>query len=390
MYQGENMLNRKLRFGMIGGGIGAFIGPVHRMAATLDGKAQIVAGAFSSDPAKSKKSGEALYLDASRVYGTYQEMAEKEAKMSADKRLDFVSIVTPNSSHLPVAKTFLEAGFNVVCDKPMTTSLDEAKELKKIVDKTKKVFVLTHNYTGYPMVKQARWMVRGGQLGKINKIVVEYPQGWLSGRLEGQSGAIGVWRMDPAKAGGTCSIGDIGTHAENLARYITGLEIEELCADLTSFIPGNKLDDDGNMLIHYKGGARGILFVSQISTGEENGLRIRLYGPKAGMEWRQEDPNYLIVKDIGGCSTTYSKGNGNLCKEAQAAGRLPCGHPDGFIEAFANVYREGYKAIEAEVEGNPVPEADFPNVNDGVMGLAFIETVLESSRSSGKWTKMKK
>jgi predicted dehydrogenase len=383
------MIDRKLRGGMVGGGMGAFIGPVHRMAATMDGKAEFVAGAFSSDPGKSKKSGEALFMDPSRVYGSWQEMVRAESEMPQEKKLDFVSIVTPNSTHLPVAKAFLEAGFNVICDKPMTTTLAEANELREVVTKSARVFALTHNYTGYPMVKQARWMVREGMLGKINKIVVEYPQGWLSGMLEKGSSTISLWRMDPSKAGGSCCMGDIGTHAENLARYITGLEIDELCADLSAFIPGNTLEDDGNVLIHYKGGARGVLYASQISTGEENGLRIRIYGTKLGIEWRQEDPNYLIVKDPGGFRTIYSKGNPVLCREAQMAGRLPSGHPDGFIEAFANIYLAAYGAITALYEGNPAPGGDFPTVTDGVIGMAFIETLIESAGSSTKWIKMK-
>jgi len=384
------MLNRKLRGGMVGGGIGAFIGPVHRMAATMDGKAEFVAGAFSSDPKKSKRTGEELFLDPSRVYGSYQEMLEKESSLPSDKKIDFVSIVTPNATHLSIAKMFLEAGFDVVCDKPMTTTLAEAKELEEVVKKKQRVFALTHNYTGYPMVKQARYMVKNGDLGTINKIVVEYPQGWLSGMLENPDNSINLWRMDPSKAGRSCCIGDIGTHAENLARYITGLHIEELCADITSFIPGNQLEDDGNVLIRYEGGAKGILYASQISTGEENGLTIRIYGTKLGLEWHQENPNYLIAKEPRGFQTIYSKGNPILCNEAQCAGRLPFGHPDGFIEAFANIYLAAYEAIEAKIEGESNPTGDFPTVDDGVIGLAFIETVLESANSSEKWTKMKK
>jgi len=271
----------------------------------------------------------------------------------------------------------------------MTFSLAQAKELKRIVDKSRKVFVLTHNYTGYPMVKQARYMVKKGLLGRINKVVVEYPQGWLSGLLRQTTPTINMWRMDPKKAGASCCMGDIGTHAENLTRYITGLEIAELCADLTAFIKGNKLDDDGNVLVRYAGGAKGVLYASQISSGEENGLRIRVYGDKLGIEWRQEDPNYLIVKDPAGFHTVYSRGNPCLCAEAQAASRIPFGHPEGFIEAFANLYGEAFKAITAEVSGRKVPACDFPNVNDGVTGMAFIETVVASGKSKSKWTKMK-
>ncbi len=383
---------RKLRGGMIGGGLGAFIGPVHRMAATMDGQAEFVAGAFSRNPEKSKKTGEALFIDPDRVYTSYQEMAEKEAKMPPEKKLDFVSIVATTSFHFEIAKTFVEAGFNVICDKPMTTSLEDAKKLREIADKSGKVFVLTHNYTGYPMVKQARHMVQNGDVGKINKVVIEYPQGWLSNLLEGGSSAIDMWRMDPALAGPSNCTGDIGIHAENLGRYITGLEIEELCAEMNSFIPGHKLDDDVNVLIHFKNGAKGILFASQISTGEENGLKIRIYGTKKGLEWRQEDPNYLLVKDPSGYITRLSKGNpAVLCEAANKAGRLPFGHPDGFIEAFANIYLEAFRAIRDVADGKAFDPAnyDFPNTRDGVIGLAFIETVLESTKSDKKWTPMK-
>ena len=373
---------------MVGGGLGAFIGPIHRMAATMDGKAEYVAGAFSSDPDKSRKSGEAIYLDPKRIYPNYNEMAEKEAALPDEERIDFVSIVTPNVTHYAVARTFLEAGIHVVCDKPMTYTLEEARQLKSVVEKTGKVFVLTHNYTGYPMVKQARWMVQQGMLGKINKIVVEYPQGWLADKLDGGQTSLDVWRMDPKKAGASCCMGDIGTHAENLARYISGLEIDELCADLTAFIPGNDLEDDGNVLIHYKGGARGVLHASQISVGEENGLHIRIYGSQLGLSWKQENPNYLVAGNREGLRTIYSKGNDNLCQGARDAGRLPSGHPDGFIEAFANVYLEGYREIRADLEGKSRPDADHPTVTDGVTGMAFVETLLTSAASEKKWTKM--
>ena len=382
------MAQRKLRGGMVGGGIGAFIGPVHRMAATLDNEAEFVAGAFSRDPEKSRKSGEELGLDPSRVYGTFKEMAEKEAKLPADKRIDFVSIVVPNSGHYEAAKAFLEAGINVICDKPMTTTLADAKALRELVKKSGKVFALTHNYTGYPMVKQARHMVQSGQLGKINKVVCEYPQGWMSGLITSPGNAIGMWRMDPKVAGGSGCMGDLGTHGENLIRYITGLEIEEVCSDLTTFVKGNGLEDDGNLLLHFKGGARGILYASQISAGEENPLSIRVYGTKLGLEWRQEDPNYLHVKDPAGTITRWSKGNSNLCKEAQDAARLIWGHPDGYIEAFANIYREAYKGIRALQAGQKIPALDHPTADDGVIGVAFIDALLASNKSSSKWTRM--
>jgi predicted dehydrogenase len=380
---------RKLRGGMVGGGTGAFIGPVHRMAACLDGEAEFVAGAFSRDPAKSKKSGEELGLDPSRVYPTFQVMAEKEAQLPPDQRIDFVSIVTPNNAHFPASKAFLEAGINVICDKPMTTTLADSRTLLKLVKKSGKVFALTHNYTGYPMVKQARYMVASGMLGKINKVVCEYPQGWMSGMITNPGNSIGMWRMDPEIAGGSCCMGDLGTHGENLVRYITGLEIDEVCAELTAFVKGNRLEDDGNVLVRYKGGARGILYASQISAGEENPLSIRVYGTKMGLEWRQEDPNYLIIKNPEGTQTRYSKGNSNLCPEAQAAARLIWGHPDGYIEAFANIYREAFKGIRAVNAGKKIPACDHPTAEDGLVGVAFIDALLKSSTSKSKWTKMK-
>ncbi len=384
------MIDRKLRMGMVGGGIGSFVAPVHRMAAMLDQEAELVAGAFSSDPAKSAKSGKALLLDPRRVYPSWKAMIAGESKLPDDVRIDFVSIVVPNNGHHAIAKAFLEAGFNVVCDKPMTLTLAEAKDLQKAVKKSRKVFALTHNYTGYPMVKQARFMVRSGMLGKINKVVVEYPQGWMAGFIEHGSNAIGMWRMNPKIAGASGCMGDLGTHAENLVRYITGLEIEELCADISTFAKINKLEDDANLLLHYKGGARGVLYASQISAGEENPLSIRVYGTKLGIEWKQEDPNYLFLKDPAGLVTRYSKGNSNLCPEARQAARLIWGHPDGFIEAFANIYRAAFEAIRAERAGRKVPKGDFPTVDDGVVGMAFIETLLASAKSKSKWVRMKR
>jgi predicted dehydrogenase len=377
---------RKLRGGMIGGGIGAFIGPVHRMAATLDGQAEWIAGAFSSDPAKSTATGKSLFLDPARTYPDWRTMLKAESGRTASERIDFVSIVTPNSTHFAIAKACLESGFHVVCDKPMCTSLAQARELESVVAASGRVFALTHNYTGYPMVKQARHMVRAGALGPLNKVVVEYPQGWLSGMLTAPQSGISGWRSNPELAGTSCCVGDIGIHAENLARYVTGLEIESVCADVSSFIPGGKLEDDASVLLRFKGGAKGVLLASQISTGEENGLRLRIYGTKAGMSWSQEDPNYLDVKDPSGFRTVYSKGNAVLCEAAKKAGRLPFGHPDGFIEAFANIYLEAFRSIRDAKSG---PEYDHPTVRDGVIGNAFIETVLESGRSENKWVRMK-
>ena len=381
-------MNRKLRFGMIGGGRGAFIGAVHRIAAILDGQAVLVAGAFSSDAARSRASGEDLFLDPTRVYGSYQEMAKAEATKPAADRLDFVVIVTPNHQHFPPAKLFLESGFNVVCDKPVTFNLAEAVRLRAIVRRTRKVFVLTHNYTGNAMVKQAREMVRTGKLGAIRKVVVEYPQGWLATRLEGSGQKQAAWRTDPKRSGAAGAMGDIGTHAENLAHYITGLEISELCADLTAFVPGRRLDDDGNILVRFKGGAKGILHASQISVGEENNFNIRIYGEKAGLEWQQEHPNELLVKFPDQPKQTWRRGNGYLGDTAKKFTRIPAGHPEGYLEAFANIYQEAFRAIRAEVAGKKMPnDLDFPTIDDGVEGMAFIDTVVKSSARGAKWLK---
>ena len=381
-------MNRKLRMGMVGGGRGAFIGAVHRMAANLDGKIELVAGAFSSDPEKSRLSGEDFFLEPDRVYGSYQEMAKKEA--AREDKVDFVSIVVQNHLHFDVAKTFLEAGFHVICDKPMTRTLDEARALRDIVNETGKVFCLTHNYTGYPMVKEARRMVNDGELGRILKIVAEYSQGYAVGDVEGDGqGQISNWRSDPAIAGSSNCMGDIGTHAHNLVRYITDLEIEEMCSELTAFIPGRELDDDGNNLIRFEGGAKGIIYASQISNGDENALNIRVYGTKASLEWHQEDPNDLIVKYANAPRKIYRRGNDYLSEAANSNSRTPFAHPEGFIEAFANIYLAAHQAISDQIDGNPAPEKgyDFPDATDGIAGLAFIDTAVKSSASDQKWLK---
>mgnify|MGYP006133936111 CR=1 FL=1 len=385
-------MDRKLKMGMVGGGRGAFIGAVHRMAANLDGKIELVAGAFSSDPKKSKLSGKDFFLDPSRVYGSYQEMAEKESALPVGERIDFVTIVVQNHLHYAVAKHFLENGFNVICDKPLAFDLKQAKDFRRVVQKSGKVFALTHNYTGYPMVKEAKDWVKKGKLGRILKVVTEYPQGYAVGDVEKKGGTkIASWRTDPAIAGASNCIGDIGTHAENLGSYITGLEIDELCAELTAFIPGRELDDDGNILIRYKGGAKGILYASQISNGDENNLNIRIYGTKASLEWHQEHPNELTVKYSDKPRQILRRGNDYVCKAAADATRTPFGHPEAFIEAFANVYAAAAKAIEAEVSGKKIPKnLDFPTVDDGVEGMAFIATAVKSSKSKSKWTKMLK
>ncbi len=377
-------LGRKLRYGMVGGGPGAFIGAVHRMAAALDGEMELVAGAFSSSPEKSKAQGEELHLDPKRVYGSWQEMVEKESQLPEGERIDFVAIVTPNHLHFPIAKAFIEAGFHVVCDKPLTTTLEDAEELCRLVAKHDVIFALTHNYTGYPMVKEARELVRQGRLGEIRKIVVEYPQGWLHKLIEGESKQAS-WRTDPAQAGPASAIGDIGTHAENLARYITGLKIESLCADLTTFVPGRRLEDDANMLVRYENGARGILYASQISVGEENGLRIRVYGTEAALEWHQEYPTDLILKFQGAPRQILRAGNPYLSEIARHNTRIPAGHPEAFIEAFANIYRNAGRTIAAKIAGEqPGPfDTDFPTVQDGAIGVHFIQKAVESGKTGG-------
>jgi predicted dehydrogenase len=384
-------LNRKLRMGMVGGGRGAFIGAVHRMAANLDGKIELIAGCFSSDPEKSKLSGQDFFLDPSRVYSSYEEMAKKEAALPPGDRIDFVSIVARNDLHYKVAKAFLEAGIHVICEKPLAFSLAEGKQLRDVVKKSGLVFALTHNYTGYPMVKEARAMVKDGKLGRILKIVAEYPQGYAITALKEQAdGAISNWRMDPGVSGVSNCIGDIGTHAENLAHYISGLEIDEIAAELSTFIPGRPLDDDGNMLVRYKGGARGVLYASQISTGDENNLNIRIYGTEASLEWHQEHPNELIVKFAEQPRQIWRRGNSYNGPEAAKYTRTPFGHPEAFIEAFANVYRAAAEAISDAVQGNPAPADgyDFPNIDDGITGMAFIEAAVKSSKNNAAWTKL--
>jgi len=382
-------MKRKLNAGMVGGGRDAFIGGVHRMAMRLDGKIDLLAGAFSSDPQKSKLSGEDLFLDPKRVYADYRAMAAEEARLPVGERIDFVSVVTPNRTHVPVSRAFLEAGFNVVCDKPLAFNLEEALALREVARKSGKIFALTHNYTGYPMVKEAGEFVRNGDLGEILKVVVEYPQGWLSKPIDEEGQKQASWRTNPEEAGASGCLGDIGTHAENLARYITGLEIDELCAEFTSFVKGRQLEDDANLLIRYKGGAKGVLYASQISAGEENTLRIRVYGTKASLEWHQEDPNDLIVKYSDAPRRIYRRGNAYLSDFTKRFIRVPAGHPEAFIEAFANIYLEVARAIEAVLDGQAIPvDCDFPTVDDGVDGMAFIATAVQSAKAGGVWTRM--
>lgn len=382
-------LNRKIRMGMVGGGRGAFIGAVHRMAANLDGQIELVAGCFSSDPKKSRLSGQDLFLDPARVYESYEEMATAEGALPEGERIDFVTVVTRNDTHVDVASAFLKAGIHVVCEKPLAYSLADARKLKRLVEKSGKIFALTHNYTGYPMVKEARSRVAKGQLGDILKIVVEYPQGYALADLSGPKdkvGAINNWRMDPNVAGASNAMGDIGTHAANLANYVTGLKIKELCAELNTFIPNRKLDDDGNCLLRFDNGAVGILYASQISGGEENNLNIRVYGTKASLQWHQEYPNDLVLKYHDKPRQVLRRGNDYLTAAAGNFTRLPFGHPEAFIEAFANIYAEVARAIRDRLEGRKAKSYDFPGIDDGVYGNAFIETVVKSSQSKTKWT----
>ena len=382
-----------LRMGMVGGGPGAFIGDVHRRAACLDGDVELVAGAFSASPSKSRRKGRELGLSRARTYDSYLDMVERERALPEDQRIDFVSVVTPNHLHCPVATAFLEAGFHVVCDKPMTLDVPEARRLKQVVTRSRRVFALTHNYTGYPMVKLARDLVRQGDLGRLRKVVVQYPQGWLSTRLEQAGLKQAEWRTDPTRSGAAGCIGDIGTHAENLTEYITGLQIVELCADLTTFVRGRRLDDDGTVLLRLQRGVRGVLLASQIAVGEENGLAIRIYGEEKGLEWHQEHPNTLTLRSQDGPLEVWSRGHGYVEARSPAAARatrLPAGHPEAFLEAFANVYRNAADTIRARrARTRPDPLArDFPIVDDGLRGMLFIETVVKSARSSRKWLKV--
>jgi predicted dehydrogenase len=383
-------MNRKLRFGMIGGGKDAFIGAVHRIAANMDGLVELCCGALSVNPDVAKVSGKWLFLPEDRVYVNYEEMIEKENKMPGDKRIDFITIVTPNFAHFAPAMMALENGFNVVIEKPMTFTLDEAKQLQKKVKETGLTLCLTHTYSGYPMVKQAKAMVQNNMLGKVRKILVEYPQGWLSKLSEREGNAQAAWRTDPKKSGKSGCMGDIGTHAAHLAEYISGLKITKLCADLNIVVEGRNLDDDGNVLLKFNNGANGVLVASQICAGEENALRIRVYGEKGGIEWRQEEPNTLIVKWLDKPAEILRAGanyTNNLSSFATQNCRTPGGHPEGFLEAFANIYRNFALTLSAKMNGEtPTKEMlDFPSVDEGVRGMAFIDNVVASSKSEVKW-----
>ena len=381
------MLNRKLRMGMIGGGPGSFIGAIHRIAANMDGEIELVCGAFSSDAEKSKQTGASLYLPPERVYGSYKEMIRRETELPANERMDFVSIVTPNHFHFEPAKLALENGFHVVLDKPMTFNLSEAKELQSIVAKSGKYFCLTHTYTGYPLLKEARQQVLSGKFGNIKKIYVEYPQGWLSTLLESSDNKQADWRTDPTKSGASGAIGDIGTHAFNMSEYVTGLKVTKLCADLNIVVEGRKLDDDGSVLLKFNNGASGILFVTQVAPGEDNNIRLRVFGDKGGLDWSHSDANTLYIKWPDKPTEIWRAGESYLGAYAKHNSRTPAGHPEGYLEAFANHYRNFALSVKAQMTGEKPKEEwlDFPGIEDGVRGMAFIETVVNSSLSDKKF-----
>ncbi|MBC8346249.1 MAG: Gfo/Idh/MocA family oxidoreductase [Candidatus Marinimicrobia bacterium] len=384
--------NRKLNMGLIGGGPGAFIGDVHRKAAILDGSVNLVSGTFSRDKTKSQKAGKTYYIKPNRIFQDHKMMINNELNLSIEERIDFVAITTPNNSHYQIAMDFLDVGFHVMCEKPMTYNVEEAISLQQKVNETGLVFGLMHNYTGYPMVKLARDLVRKGELGEIRKIVVQYPQGWLTTPLEETGHTQASWRTDPSQSGGAGSLGDIGTHAENLSHYITGLNITHVCADLSMMVEGRKLDDDANCLLKFENGAKGLIHVSQIACGEENNLVIWVYGEKKSLEWHQENPNELLVREGNGPNQIWRRGNEYVTEVSPAASRatrLPSGHPEGFLEAFANTYVNFTDTIRSRYL-NQIPKSemlDFPNVDDGLRGMQFIDSVLKSAKNDQKWTK---
>jgi predicted dehydrogenase len=383
--RGEGKLARRLRLGMVGGGQGAFIGAVHRIAARLDDRYELVAGALSSDPKRAKASAAELRIAPDRAYGSFQEMAAKEA--ARDDGIDVVAIVTPNHVHHPAAKAFLEAGIHVICDKPMTTSVDDALDLVRTVRRTNLVFGLTHNYTGHPMVREARARVQAGALGKIRVVQAEYPQDWLTTRLEETGQKQAAWRTDPAQSGAGGSIGDIGSHAYNLAAFITGLELEGLCADLSTFVAGRRVDDNCNVLLRYAGGARGMLWACQVAPGNENNLKVRVYGDKGGLEWHQERPDLLLAFPYGQPPEVITRAGPGAGEAAAKVTRIPPGHVEGYLEAFANIYTGCAELITARLEGRAPDTAAqlVPTVEDGARGVKFITAAVESSARGGVW-----
>jgi len=378
--------NGPIRLGMVGGGQGAFIGGVHRIAARLDGEFQLVAGALSSTPEKAKASGAELGLDTKRSYGSFAEMAKAESKRSDG--IEAVSIVTPNHMHWPAAKAFLDAGIHVICDKPLTSNLADAKKLAALVEKSGRIFVLTHNYTGYPMIRQAREMVQNGQLGEIRVVQAEYPQDWLTTKVEDTGAKQAVWRTDPKQSGAGGATGDIGTHAYNLARFVSGLELDSLSADLSAFVKGRLLDDNAHVMLRFKGGAKGMLWASQVAPGNENALKLRVYGTKGGIEWNQEQPNHLWFTPFGEPKQLITRAGAGAGPAAARVSRVPSGHPEGYLEGFATIYAEAARAIRAaRKKGGKVPkDVIYPTVQDGVEGVAFVEACVKSSRKNAAWT----
>ena len=376
----------RVRLGMVGGGVDAFIGGVHRIAARLDDEFALVAGALSSTPERARASGAALGLDPGRIYDDFRAMAIREARLKAG--IEAVAIVTPNHMHYPVAREFLRRGIHVICDKPMTATLAEARKLARLAEESGALFILTHNYTGYPMVRQAREMIAAGDLGRIRLVQVEYVQDWLTEPAEADNKQA-QWRTDPARSGAGGAIGDIGTHAYNLAGFVTGMEPEELAADLTSFVPGRALDDNAQVLLRYPGGARGMLWASQVAPGNENALRLRVYGEKGGLEWQQENPNYLWFTPFGQEPRRISRGGAGAGPAAARMSRIPPGHPEGYLEGFANIYAEAARAIRARRAGQPVPgEVIYPGAAEGLAGVAFVEACVRSARRNAAWVRL--
>jgi predicted dehydrogenase len=381
-------MNRKLRMGMVGGGQDAFIGAIHRLAANMDGLVELACGALSINPEIAVASGKALFLPENRTYLTYEEMIKAEAALPENKRMDFVTIVTPNFAHFAPAMMALDHGFHVVIEKPITFSLEEAKQLKKKLEETGLTLCLTHTYSGYPMVKQAKAMIANGELGKIRKVWVEYPQGWLSKLSEREGNAQAAWRTDPKKSGKSSVMGDIGTHAAHLSEYITGAKITDICAELNTLVDGRVMDDDGAVMLKFDNGAKGVLMASQVAAGEENALKIRVYGEKGGIEWFQHEPNSLIVKWLEAPVQILRAGSAHLYKAASHNCRTPAGHPEGYLEAFANIYRNFALTLGCKIDGTtPTAEMlDFPGIEDGLRGMAFIDNVVASAQSDKKWT----
>jgi predicted dehydrogenase len=386
--EGRNdIAGRPIRLGMVGGGRDAFIGAVHRIASRIDGHYQLVAGAFSSTAEKSKASGRDLGLPDDRVYGDFTEMAKREARLKTG--IDAVAIVTPNHMHYPVAREFLKRGIHVICDKPLTSTLPDAKRLVKLAESSDALFVLTHNYTGYPMIRQARAMIAGGEIGRIRLVQAEYPQDWLTEPLETTGMKQAAWRTDPAQSGAGGSTGDIGTHAFNLALFVTGLSVDTLAADLDTFVAGRRVDDNAHVLLRFTNGAKGMLWASQVAPGNENGLALRVYGDKGGLEWRQEDPNYLWFTPLGEPKRLITRNGAGAGEAAGRVSRVPPGHPEGYLEGFANIYAEAAAAIRAKSAGEAVPaDVVYPTVQDGLMGVAFVDACVRSSQRNTAWVEL--